>query len=96
MTQSVGAGGFSQGLHSPPQAVPEGPGTELSQTDGINLQFRNTRALLPAGVAWQVIEEQGQSRDLDGHTETQASSEIALREPKVRAETRVSSQRPSS
>lgn len=85
MTRDARAGGFSQGLHSPPQAVPEGPGTELSQTDGINLQFRNTRALLPAGAAWQVSEEQGQSRDLDGHTETQASSGIALREPKVKS-----------
>lgn len=96
VTQGAGAGAFSQGVHSPPQAVPEGPGTELSQTDGINLQFRNTRALLPAGVVWQIKEEQGQSRDLDGHTETQAPSETALREPKVRAEARVSSQRPSA
>lgn len=72
MTQ--GAGGFSQGVHSPAQAEPERAGTELSQTDGIHLQLRNTRALLPAGVVWQIKEEPGQSRDLDGHTETQASS----------------------
>lgn len=37
-------------------------------------------------LVWQVTEEQGQSRDLNGHTETQVSSKTVLREPKVRAE----------
>lgn len=43
-------------------------------------------------LVWQVTEEQGQSRDPDGHTETQLSSETALGEPKV--ESRGQSQQP--
>lgn len=66
----LGLEAFPKGFTPLPQAVPEGYGTELSQTDGINLQFRNKSFACQLVLVWQVTEEQEQSRDLYGHTDT--------------------------